>query len=350
MKVIMVSERGTEQDEQVADLTAALDRRGHRVCSHRWTPGEDLSGFTTELARLLRHQRPEVVHAHHWTTGLAAVLAAEGTRVPVVQTFHGLGVLDRSGPRDRATLERLVGRHATRVLATSTAQAQRLVDMGVPRRHTSVVPYGVDVQRFALEGPRAPVGQAHRLLAAGRLVPHKGFDLVISALRGLADTELVIVGGPSSGNAEVSRLRRCARHYGVADRVCLLDWVPHERVPELVRSADLVLCTPWRESFGLLALEAMGCGVPVVATPVGGLVDTVVHGVTGVHVPPRKPAELLHVLRGLLADPALREAYGTAGRDRAVVRYSWDRVAADTARVYARCRAAPAPTQELAHT
>jgi glycosyltransferase involved in cell wall biosynthesis len=103
-----------------------------------------------------------------------------------------------------------------------------------------------------------------------------------------------------------------------------------------------VVCVPWYEPFGIVPLEAMACGVPVVASAVGGLTDTVVNGVTGLHVPARDPRRLAEVLRTLLADPGPRASLGVAGRKRAVARYSWPRIAADTARVYQRLRSGPA--------
>ena len=96
----------------------------------------------------------------------------------------------------------------------------------------------------------------------------------------------------------------------------------------------MVICVPWYEPFGMVPLEAMACARPVVASAVGGLTDTVVDGVTGVLVPPRRPRELAAAVRRLLRSPALIDALGTAGRDRAVARYGWDRVAAATADVY----------------
>jgi glycosyltransferase involved in cell wall biosynthesis len=106
-------------------------------------------------------------------------------------------------------------------------------------------------------------------------------------------------------------------------------------VPALVRSADVVVCVPWYEPFGIVPLEAMACGVPVVGSAVGGLLDTVVPSVTGELVEPRRPQQLASVLRDLLDDPLRRQVMGRAGARRARDRYSWDQVAAAHEQVYA---------------
>ena len=108
----------------------------------------------------------------------------------------------------------------------------------------------------------------------------------------------------------------------------------HDSIAALCRSADAVVCVPWYEPFGLVALEAMACGVPVVASAVGGLVDTVVDGATGVMVPPRRPDDLGAALRGLLADADRRRALGDAGARRARQRYGWQTIARETYRAY----------------
>src|SRR5687767_15447778 len=105
-------------------------------------------------------------------------------------------------------------------------------------------------------------------------------------------------------------------------------------MPALLRSADVVACVPWYEPFGIVPLEAMAAGVPVVAAAVGGLIDTVVHGVTGVHVPPRNPLAIADAVSMLLSDPEGLAQLGRAGAARAQSRYTWAKVAADTERVY----------------
>ena len=116
-------------------------------------------------------------------------------------------------------------------------------------------------------------------------------------------------------------------------------------MPALIRSADVVVCAPWYEPFGIVPLEAMACGVPVVASAVGGLADTVVDSETGCLVPARDPAALATRCGQLLADPAKRAAFGAAGRDQGAPRYSWQRVAAQTEAVYLRLARATVPTR-----
>jgi D-inositol-3-phosphate glycosyltransferase len=107
-----------------------------------------------------------------------------------------------------------------------------------------------------------------------------------------------------------------------------------DEMPALLRSADVVACMPAYESSGIVALEAMACGIPVVACAVGALRDTVVHEVTGIFVGRRERREFATAVNSLLRDSFLRRSLGAAGRDRAGARYTWDRIAADTARLY----------------
>jgi glycosyltransferase involved in cell wall biosynthesis len=107
-----------------------------------------------------------------------------------------------------------------------------------------------------------------------------------------------------------------------------------------MRSASVVVSDPWYEPFGIVPLEAMACGAVVVVSAVGGHLDTVLDGVTGLHVPPREPVALAACLRSLLAETGRRRALGAAGLDRARSRYSWDTIAAETTAVYDQVREA----------
>jgi D-inositol-3-phosphate glycosyltransferase len=403
MRIAMVSEHASPlaplggpdaggQNVHVAELSTALASAGHQVVVHTrrtdpaqrrrvaWRPGatvqHDLCGppaplakddifphldqFADQLRRSWRVDPPDVVHTHFWMSAIAALRAAEdlpaAVRPPIAHTFHALGVVKRrhqgvadTSPPRRVALEREIATRVDRVVATCSDEVFELVRQGVPRRRITVVPSGVDTSALRPDIPalaEPPRTARHRLVVLGRLVPRKGTDDAIRAVAALPDTELLVAGGPSpaglAADPDARRLRELADQLGVGERVHLLGGVDRDTVPTLLTSADAVVCVPWYEPFGIVPLEAMACGVPVVASAVGGLTDTVVNGVTGLHVPARDPRRLAEVLRTLLADPGPRASLGVAGRKRAVARYSWPRIAADTARVYQRLRSGPA--------
>jgi D-inositol-3-phosphate glycosyltransferase len=298
------------------------------------------------LARLWRPDPPDVVHAHFWMSGLAALRAVTGLDIPVVQTFHALGAVKARhqgaadpSPPGRVGAERRIADTCDQVIATCSDEASELGALGVPPWQISVVPCGVDVEAFSPDGPVARRNGRPRLLALGRLVERKGVATAIAALAGLPEAELVVAGGPDPAGLEsdpgYQALRAAADRHGVADRVVFTGGVARADVPALIRSADAVVCVPWYEPFGIVPLEAMACGVPVVASAVGGMLDTVVDGGTGVLVPPRRPGRVAAALDDLLASPERRARMGTAGVRRVRRLYHWDRVAALTLDAYA---------------
>lgn len=376
------------QNVHVAELAAGMSRRGHDVTvytrredaaapttvrtgqGYRVTrvpagppevlPKDELLPFMDEFGEFLRQdwqrEAPDVAHAHFWMSGLATLAAAPALGIPVLQTFHALGVVKRryqgaadTSPPARVGLEQGIADRADRVIATCTDEVFELVRMGLPRTRTSVIPCGVDLDRFTPDGPCAARSARHRIVSVGRLVPRKGFDIAIAAVARLPDTELVLVGGPDDGrladDPEAQRLSALAGELGVADRVQLLGQVPRTEMAPLLRSADVAVCTPWYEPFGITPLEAMACGVPVVAAAVGGLTDTVVDGVTGRLVTPRDTGELADAVGGLLNAPQTRANFGHAGRERVRARYSWERITAETLRAYRRVAAAAVRTE-----
>ena len=286
----------------------------------------------------------DVVHAHFWMSGVAAVEAARASGVPVVQTFHALGSVKRrnqghrdTSPASRIVQERRLCRSVDRVIATCSDEVRELRALGLSPHRADVIPCGVDTSIFRpLRTPRPPRPQ---LLVIGRIVERKGVGNVIEALAELPGVDLMVAGGPAAEllgtDPQVARLRALAKRLGVSDRVRFLGAVRRAEVPALMGLADIVVAVPWYEPFGIVPVEAMACGRPVVGSCVGGLLDTVVPGLTGELVPPRRPDLLAPVLRELLEDPARRAAYGRAGRARAVSTYQWRAVAAATEDVYA---------------
>ena len=378
------------QNVHVAALAAGLARNGHAVTVHTRRddaalpevvttadgydvahvtagppvalPKDELLGHMPAFAAALRArwsvQRPDVVHAHFWMSGLASVEAAGSllAPVPVLQTFHALGSVKKrhqgaadSSPAQRVELERGLCAAVDHVVATCSDEVFELRRLGLSTDRVSIVPCGVDTAVFSPRGPVAPRSDRPRLLVLGRLVERKGQEDAVRALVAVPDAELVVVGGPPAdqldADPEVQRLRAVAAEVGVADRLVFAGAVARADVPAWVRSADVVLAVPWYEPFGITPLEAMACGRPVVATAVGGLVDTVADGVTGDLVPARDPAALGVALATLLADADRRAAYGTAGVSRVRNRYRWARVVADTEAVYRQVLAARRPVE-----
>ncbi len=307
---------------------------------------QHMPAFASELSPAWERWRPDIVHAHFWMSGLASLAAAGPRGLPVVQTFHALGVVKRrhQGERDTSPSTRLaeeerIIQQANRILATCSDEAFELVRLGASSGRINVIPSGVDLSLFRPGGPARPRRTGwFRVVVVSRLVERKGIGNLISALADVPRCELLVAGGPPlpelTTDPEAARFRALARRLGLSDRVHFLGGVARPQVPELIRSADVVACVPWYEPFGMVALEAAACGVPVLASAVGGLVDTVVDGGTGIHVPPRDPAAIARALKDLLAAPGRRRALGAQAASRARERYSWDSVAAATLAAY----------------
>ncbi|WP_433387461.1 glycosyltransferase [Micromonospora sp. KLBMP9576] len=368
---------GTHQ--HIARVAAELAVRGHdvRLYERREDPGlpetATVDGYRVErvpvgpprplpTAELVPHVpafgawladrwagdwHPEVVHGHYWVGGLAAAHAVRETDIPVVQTFHSLGVeqlrhLGRQydGPGERIPLERALTRAVDIAVAQCNDEVDELTRMGLRRAAVAMVPAGVDTTWFQPDGEAAPRDRRARILSVGGLSPGHGQEDLIRAMRLVGDAELVIAGGPPAGqlahHAEARRLRELAERSGVAEQVKLVGAVPHDQMATWYRSADVVACTPHYSSAGRVSLEAMACGVPVVGYAMGGIADAVVDEVTGRLVPPGDVRALGVTLRRLLADNAGRFAYGHAAVDRVRSSYTWDRTAGALERLYER--------------
>lgn len=401
MRIAMVSEHASPkavlggvdaggQNVHVAALATELGRRGHEVVVHTRrddaeAPGrvrlargvvvhhvdagpprpiakDDLLPFMDEFAAQLavewRARRPHVVHSHFWMSGRAALRAAGPLGLPVAHTFHALDVVRRrhqggkhASPPEWLETERTLVRRADRLIAQCSDEVFELVRLGAHPSRITVASSGVDVRAFRPEGrvePRVP-GVA-RLVCLSRLVERKGVGNAIAALAELPGVELVIAGGPErsaySDDPQAARLLRLADSAGVSDRVDFRGRIERDDVAPLLRSADAVVCVPWYEPFGIVPLEAMACGAPVIASAVGGLVDTVVDGVTGLHVPPRRPVAIAAAARTLLGDAALRRTLGSAGAARVRRLYTWERTADGVLDAYAQV-VAPRPARAL---
>ena len=297
------------------------------------------------LHELWRRERPDVVHALRWISGLASLAAARDLRIPVVQSFDSLGVAERrhrvipqSAGTERIRLEPAIGRSVNAVVAGSSDEESDLTRLGVPRRSIKVVPCGVDTHEFTPEGPIATRTARPRLVTVTDLEEHDALATLLRALSKVPGAELVVAGGPPRealrGDLAYRRLARLADSLDVSGRVLFAGQLGRAALPPLLRSADLLVSVSVYDPSGMVSVQAMACGTPVIASAVGGQVDAVVDGTTGILVPPGCPALLAQRIRQLLAHPMLLEAFSVAAADRARSRYCWDRIAHETLAVY----------------
>ncbi|HYQ65325.1 glycosyltransferase [Actinophytocola sp.] len=326
MRIAMITD-GAAAGRDSADLAAMLTRFGHEVVMHTAAPGQRAKDMVRSFTDQWRATPPAIVHCRSRIASDAAVTAARAASLPVVHSTRH----DDDAPT--GTFDRDIALRADRVIASCTAELSELTAGKVPRQRISVVPYGIDADHFTPDGGHPPIGHRYRLVAVGDLTPSAGFATAVAALVGLPDTELIIAGEPKHGS-HAKELREYARRLGVADRLRMPGPVARSTLPSLLRSAHIVLCTPWRPRFGIAALEAAACGVAVVANNTGGLTDTVVDGVTGLLVAPHQPRTLAAAVWQLLAQPIRREQYGATGRDRASSRYCWHQIAVETLHAY----------------
>ena len=320
-----------------------------------------MGDWAAKLERQWSSDRPDIVHAYGWLGGLAGQVAARRQRLPIVQSFQGLAAMSRSASADgpdtateRERIEPLLARNAAWVTGESTLGVDALSRLRRRRAQLSVLTGGVDVERFSPVGLAVARTDLHRILClAPNPLPCNGFDIAIRALARVPDAELVVaetaVTDHSHDEVRVE-LQQLATELGVADRVGFVGRVVGDDLPRLLRSADIVACTPREPPRATTVLQAMASGVAVVALPVGVLRDVVVNAVTGYVQSPSKPGELVDALRSLLTQRFLRESMGAAGRSRALSRFTWDRMAVESLTIYRQLTSpyTPPPARQLA--
>ena len=295
----------------------------------------------------------DLVHGHYWLSGVVGLTLRERWGVPLVQMFHTLGALKNGAgivaehePALRVTEERRIVAGADRLVAANAIERSGLVSAyRADATRVAVIPCGVDTDLFApgdagaareaLGGLTGPL-----LLYVGRIAPIKGLQTLLDAVaclrgRGIA-ARLAVIGGetdePVDGHQAVVRRRVAA--LGLADAVTFVGAQPQERLRDWYVAADVTVLPSYYESFGMVALEAMACGSPVVASRVGGLQSTVLDGVTGLLVPEGDACALAETIARVLGDGALRWRLGHEGR-RWAAQHRWPCVAEAISREYA---------------
>ncbi|MCW5875891.1 MAG: glycosyltransferase [Anaerolineales bacterium] len=317
---------------------------------------ENLLAFAREHG-----QGYDLVHAHYWMSGLVGAELKAAWGVPMALMFHTLGLVKNriAALGERESDERIRGERralaaADQVVAATPAEQADLQWLyEVRSSQIGVIPPGVDLQHFqpmekAEARRRLGVAEDEALLLfVGRIEALKGIDTLIRAAHLLAADgpgsthfRVLIVGGDVEEDlelmgSEMSRLRNLARELGVQDQIEFLGSRSQEELPAYYAAADVLVMPSYSESFGMVALEAMACGRPVVASRVGGLAYLVRDGVTGFHVQEGNSMELAGRLAELLNEPPLLARMGAAARQEAVD-YSWQEMAARVEELYSR--------------
>jgi len=296
----------------------------------------------------------DLIHAHYWLSGAVGLVLRDRWSVPLVQMFHTLGHLKNDATRASSDREpavrideeaRIVGA-VDRIVAATTVERTHLVQhYGADPSRIAVIPCGVDTNLF-LPGDQAAARAAlglddqPRLLYVGRLAPIKGLETLLDAMARLrasgTPVHLSIVGGDADEplNGHEGALRARLARLDLGGTVTFVGAQPQERLRAWYVAADATVLPSHYESFGMVALEAMACGIPVVASRVGGLQTTVRDGVTGLLVRESDPAALAGALDRLLGDPDLRFRLGREGVQWAA-RHRWPCIAEAVCREYA---------------
>ena len=314
-------------------------------------PKEDLPSIVDEfadgVAGYLVERPADVLHANYWLSAVAAHRLKHQLDLPLVATFHTLArVKAEAGdaePLARAVAEADVIGCCDAICASNPVEAEQLVaHYAAPPERIELVPPGVDHAFFSpgsQRGARKGLGldEAPTALFVGRIQPLKGLEV---AVRAVAESttpglRLVVVGGASGveGPPELARIQQLVAELGIADRVDFRPPQPHHHLSSWYRAADVVLVPSRSESFGLVALEAAACGIPVVAAAVGGLRSLVEHGRTGFLVEDRAPVEFAARIDLLLASPELAAQMGADAARRAET-FSWSTTAGRLRRLY----------------
>jgi D-inositol-3-phosphate glycosyltransferase len=329
-------------------------------------PKEELPRYIPEFVDGIKHFACEkglqydLIHSHYWLSGVAgASLSDAWNGIPIVHMYHTLGEMKNRIARTEAEREgdyrlegeRQVLRRADRVIAATIAEVTQLRFLyKATASKLVVIPPGVDVSHFypiPADEAKMYVGlkpEDRMVLFVGRIEPLKGLDTLIQAMSGLQLQEkqrvhLAIIGGdpaasPREMSAEMARLQKLCDDLSVEQTVVFLGKRDQDKLPYYYSAAELVVMPSHYESFGMVALEAMACGTPVIASEVGGLAYLVKDGETGFTIPDQEPEMLCEKISWLLNDRELHAAMSLRAVQYAQD-YAWEKIARQIVDVYA---------------
>jgi D-inositol-3-phosphate glycosyltransferase len=283
----------------------------------------------------------DVVHSHYWLSAWVGRELSQAINVPHVVTFHTLSLIkmqSRAGEieqTERPVVEAEVMATADRIIAFSPHERDAMARLyGADARKVSLVPCGVDLEVFRPldhKSVRSRLGLNGEkiLLYVGRVEPIKGLDLLVETAAQMDFSEgvrMMVVGADVNGDREMDRVKQLAKERDLEDKIDFVGQVDHDDLPLYYNAADVCVVPSYYESFGLVALESMACGTPVVATRVGGLSTIIHHGRTGYLKSWRCPEAFANSVEMIISSDGLQQSMGEAARKRAEG-MGWDNVA-----------------------
>ncbi len=284
----------------------------------------------------------DVVHSHYWLSSWVGREMSQAMGVPHLVTFHTLALLkmqSRAGEMEQAerpVVEAEVMATADRIIAFSPHERDAMVRLyGADAAKVSLVPCGVDLSVFRpldrkMARERLGLNGDKILLYVGRVEPLKGLELLVETAAQIDSEEgvrVIVVGADVNGDGEIDRVKLLAKERDLEDQIDFVGQVDHNELPLYYSAADVCVVPSYYESFGLVALEAMACGIPVVAARVGGLSTIIQHGSTGYLKPWRCPDAFANSVEMIISSDGLQQSLGEAARKRAEG-MGWDNVAA----------------------
>lgn len=360
-KVDMFSRRVSDEQEHIVEHNSRCRTIRLTAGPIEFVPRDSGFEYLPEFVeQLLQFQQEngikyELVHTNYWLSSWVGLQLRQIQGSKQVHTYHSLGIVKYNAiesiplvASQRLAVEKEVLETADRIVATSPQEKQHMRSLISDQGKIDIIPCGTDIRHFgsvAREAARAALGiepEAKVVLYVGRFDPRKGIETLVRAVReskfyGAKDLKLIIGGGSTPGNSdgrECDRIQAIVNELGMSEFTCFPGLLSQQVLPTYYAAADVCVVPSHYEPFGLVAVEAMASGTPVIASDVGGLQFTVVNENTGLLVPPQDIAAFSNAIDRILSNPQWRAELGQSGHRRVTSKFSWDGVAMQLDQLY----------------
>jgi D-inositol-3-phosphate glycosyltransferase len=360
-QVDMFTRKVSEQQQNIVELSANCRTIRLTAGPVEFVPRDELLPYMPEFFENLlkfqaeNHIKYKLVHSNYWHSSWIGMQLQKIQGTQQIHTYHSLGAVKYNTidniplmASQRLAVEKEVLETAQTIVATSPQEQQHMRSLVSSQGKIEIIPCGTDIHRFGSidrQAARLNLGIAPEtklVFYVGRFDPRKGIETLVRAVnesqfRGDKNLKLIIGGGSTPGNSdgmERDRIEKIINELGMNEFTILPGRLSQEILPTYYAAADVCVVPSHYEPFGLVAIEAMASGTPVVASDVGGLQFTVVPEVTGLLAPPKDVATFSAAIDRILANPQWRDELGNAGRKRVESKFSWDGVASQLSQLY----------------